>query len=460
MTENNNKFYNVNFNFDDNFKAFAKSYSNVANDPFNEYSLYKLHYYDYFHNKLKTYFENNNIKNAPTKTDNFAFLILISYPDYKIAEFDSIKCIKLFNSNSKNKNKDLDLDLDLEKTDFEYVGSVESNEYESDDNITLYNCICSQKLMNVYFLKNRYSNITFNVGCDCIKCYGLISKNDPNYIIYVMRKNERKKEKAEGLAEGYYENQRAIRCIESNKKKEKKLELDNEKTERRCMKEEDAIRKEFYKYLNKNKYKDANCYLCKKHVIYDQTVRHVKICGSCVSQTKYEKKLLCIKNIKYNNPIKSCINCNILTFQSDLCLVCKTSFQIIDCIDCLDAVVLDINDNEERCSDCKKNIINCIICDIVIYKTNDWKKKCTDCFKESIKNKNITNKCQVCNESFQVSESDKWKDKCNRCFKDSIKNKNKILTNQCEVCKHSFQIDESEKKWKKKCYKCFIKSIK
>ena len=48
MNENNNKFYNVNFSFDDNFKEFAKKYSNVANDPLNEFCLYNLHYYDYF----------------------------------------------------------------------------------------------------------------------------------------------------------------------------------------------------------------------------------------------------------------------------------------------------------------------------------------------------------------------------------------------------------------------------
>ena len=61
MNETDNKFYNVNFSFDDNFKEFAKKYSNVANDPLNEFCLYNLHYYDYFHNKLRDYFENNNL---------------------------------------------------------------------------------------------------------------------------------------------------------------------------------------------------------------------------------------------------------------------------------------------------------------------------------------------------------------------------------------------------------------
>jgi hypothetical protein len=273
-----------------------------------------------------------------------------------------------------------------------------------------------------------------------------------------MRKNERKKEKAQGLVEGYYENKRAIRLIESKKKKEERVEKDNEKEERKSMKKEDAIRKQFYSYLYYNKYKDGNCYLCKKHVIYDQTARNIKICGSCVSQTKYNNKLLYIKNIKYNNPIRCCLSCNILTLQPHLCMGCQPNYKIIDCIDCFERVLLDINANEERCCDCRENIIKCIVCNIIMYKQNNWKKKCNQCFEDSIKNKNITNKCRVCNSSFQVTESDKWKDKCNTCFKDSIKNKN--ITNKCQICNSSFQVDETEKNWKKKCNTCFIKFIK
>lgn len=370
----------TNIVLDEDFKEFLFKQIKTAHDFRGDGHISSLLTYEIYHQQLKRYF-NQKYNKAPTKTDKFAFVLLLTYPETIIKTLTSIKELKLAFNNEK------------EESDFEPFGF---EIHDTNDDTT---CICSHPIQNNHIFINRYSGYRIRVGSDCNERYGLISKNDSKYkstCKKIKEHIERKKEREEGKPEGYYENER-------NKNKESK-----------------RIEKELKK-LNKNKdgikYIHKECIYCQTCGIYNS--KDLRICNKCfIKEQQNEKRkinnlilnavngycLYCENDfISVNNEL--CHNCCIKNIKIQKCKICKTRF-------CGSAI-------DTFCSDCE-NLTECITCKINIYKGDAEKQsnRCSACFRR-FKSKLVLNICECCEDSFEVPETQGWKKYCSiSCLKD------------------------------------------
>lgn len=435
-TQNFNKEDFTNLILDGELIDLALNQIVTAHDPNSPFYLSKLHSYELYHEPLQNYFIKKYNKKTLEKTDNLAFILLLSYPDYMIRSFKNFKDIKLGFHNR------------TEESDFDSIGS------DIDDSWTS-TCICNQRIKTIHTFRNKYSGLSFQIGSDCYTRSGLISKNDPNYkTSYIKKKEakERKREKEEGKPEGYYENER-------KKLKEDKL----------IEKERKILEKELKK-LNKKtpEFKMDSCLFCNKFSIYNSYKSKLCICSTCIPE-KYKKiKVELISNINSKAShliqktniycIDNCCYCEkvfVSIDKKELCNVCIKYWKIKNCKyrNCNVIFCLDIDEDDDYCPNCEEKIIKCTNCSINIYKetANHQYGRCNDCHRRFLENK-ILKECQYCKENFEVYEKDKWRTCCNTCYKVNI------IEKKCPICPNTFKLFRNEI-WRKTCTKCYYKSL-
>ena len=170
-------FDKVSFELNDGFKDIIYRELRVAQDYTSPYNLSIRTEYSIFHVILDNYFKKNDINKKPNKTDYLAWILLLTYPQDKIISFE-----KLTDLNIDFKNKI------SHESDFEIIELLEKGDYMA----TNHTCICSQPIENICRLKNKFSDINIQIGCDCIERYGLVSKTQINEC---KKKNEGQKRK-------------------------------------------------------------------------------------------------------------------------------------------------------------------------------------------------------------------------------------------------------------------------
>ena len=123
---------------DDKFKKFAIKLAIQVQDPNDLYYLTKQSRYDKFHEELRAYFISNYGK-KPTQTDNLAFMLILTYPEKMIGNFDSVVDLNLLFGEQGTKQG--------RESDFEVTGF----DIRDQDDTT---CICNEPLTNVYYFRN------------------------------------------------------------------------------------------------------------------------------------------------------------------------------------------------------------------------------------------------------------------------------------------------------------------
>ena len=248
MTTINNKSNNIyytNIVLDEEFKELI--YKNIKNaqDVFHINYISTLTAYSVYHELLEIYFMKKYNK-SPSKPDKLTFLLLLTYPIHILKTFKSVRDIKLtFRS---------------EQSDFEIFGEKiltknNINEYNNDDfeEGFVNTCICSKGIQNIFILKNKYNDITFQVGCDCIEKNGLVSTEEIKiHKIKVEKLREREKEIINNKPEGYYEKLRQEEKIMKQEEKIMKQENKLMLKENKLMLKEEKISKKMNNILIKN----------------------------------------------------------------------------------------------------------------------------------------------------------------------------------------------------------------
>jgi hypothetical protein len=406
--------YHISYELNE-IKPIIYQHINRAHDDKNPYNLSSITNYDLYHQPLEKFFYNNK-KIKPSMADRLAFVLLLSYPLYKINEFNTITDLKLFS----NKN-----------SDFKVVNFFYSETAECD-------CICSyQQLRNVTLVQNIYSGIRLVVGSECILKYGLISKEEEKILKeLIKRKNESQKEIGENKPFGFYAEKRRL------EKEAKQIEKENKQIEKE--------NKQIEKKINSGKFKI--CYMCNTNIV-DIRNNKLVICNKC-SNTSYNNF------VKKFNPydINDCFNCDKkFISQSNLniflCNNCKKYNKIVKCKMCHDELfMININSNDIYCDMCEKQIFNCIDCNNNFIRTN-LNKRCNDCH-YIYENKLVTSNCYICEETFVKKEKEIWKKKCLLCFQNET---NKINNKECIDCGNNFHFKQNEN-WRTFCSECFKKN--
>jgi hypothetical protein len=465
-----NNIYYTNIVLDDEFKELIYKNIKCAQDVFHQYYLPNLTAYSPYHVPLETYFMKKYNK-SPSKPDKLTFLLLLTYPIHILRNFNSVRDIKLtFRS---------------EQSDFEIFGEKiltknNINEYNNDDfeEGFVNTCICSKGIQNIFILKNKYNDITFQVGCDCIEKNGLVSKEEIKiHKTKVELLREHEKEIMNNKPEGYYEKLRQEEKImiqeEKIIKQENKLMLNEEKISK---KNEQYINKEL-KRLNKNlsgSYLSKKCYFCKSDTIFKST-EIVLLCSKCCSQEQKEKKKIInydIKKIKecskckhyFENKkgifnklcdtcyqLKECINCEKdFNGENDLCLECEIVYKIKKCLLCPFNFIVSHKCNDLYCDECDKTLIKCVDC-----KTDMLKKSCNNTRCEKCHNifvyKIRVKICEYCDDEFEIKEHETWKTCCSECYFDNRK------LETCQDCDEYFKKMKNET-WRTRCGPCYYKN--
>lgn len=401
----------TNITIDEDFKKLIIRVIKRAQDPNSRYYLSKQSTYESYHDELKLYFKKKYNK-KPSQTDNLAFLLLLTYNEKMINNFNSINQLKLAFNNFE------------EESDFNPFG-FEVGQYD-------HTCICNEPICNVHRFQNIYSGMVINIGSICNLRYGLINKNDPNYKSNdkkIKEYKEKQREIDENLPEGFYENKRQQ---EKNKKKDdnifKKLNKLNEKAP--------------------GIYSSRKCYGCESNKIFKVNPKTVLLCSKCCPQTHIEKCRLFIDKIK--SLIKECVSCKQdIISKKLLCPVCVKVYIMKKCKLC-DEDFIDLHkSNDLYCEECDEKIIKCIDCKEDILKNSSNNTRCRICYNRFINNITVK-KCEYCDGDFKVKENEKWKTCCPDCYVD-----NRISV-KCQVCNNDFKKMKNEN-WKKICGPCYSK---
>jgi hypothetical protein len=454
LLNNKPKLDKISFELNDELKEIIYKELKEQNDNdipshISRISRYGLSYrteYSIYHITLDRYFKKKQLKN-PSETDYLAWIILLTYPENKIRNFKNINDL---NIHFKSDN--------LNKTDFEIIEVTKKTE---DDMDTDYTCICSHPIENIYKLRNKFSDITIQVGCECIKRYGLVSKSEINECKKKMNDlKERNKEIEEGKPIGYYkelkENEKLIKNknkLEKEKLKQKKQEEKIKKQEEKLMAIEDTIVKQFM-FINHYK----KCLLCKKEGLYNK-YNKLTVCNKCVnSNNKNKYKIINDSILKNKREYKevSCLNCdkkNVYRYKGIpicFCDLCEKSYKKKKCNLCPNEYIDDINSSDILCNDCDEKSKECLDCDNKFISENEKSIRCNICqYRFSYKLTVIF--CQECNEEVEIKENEKWRKYCSDCFKNNLTYFNCI---KCDVPFKRLTRDT----WRKSCSDCYHKS--
>ena len=455
----------TNIILDDEMKELIIQVSRTAQDPDHQDFLSKQTSYEIYHIPLKNYMVSKYGK-KPTQTDNLAFVLALSYPEYMIHTFNSFADFKLAFNNIE------------EDSDFKPCG------YDVRD-YGLETCICNESLMYIHKFQNIHSGINFNIGSVCNKHYGLISKNDINYKTNETKLKEHKekeRERKEGLPEGFYENERQIKKQERQEKKLLKEQDKQMKIEINLMKKEEKITRKNLELLNKelqklnknnpNSHSSKKCYNCKKDVIFNN-IDKMLLCSICCPQEQKEKIQRVVTKIKYNSKdcskckhkfinekecfnklcnkcydLKECLNCE-LDFKgiTDLCINCQQKWCLEKCKMCPEKFLKYKIVNDLYCLDCDEKLRQCIDCDRDILKPSE---RCYKCHHNFI-NKIMVKNCEYCDDEFEVKKDGTWKTCCSDCYFDNRK------LEKCQDCNEYFKKMKNEN-WRTRCGPCYHKN--
>jgi hypothetical protein len=431
----------------------------------NSYSPFYISFrteYSMYHETLDNYYQNVGRKNKPNKTDYLAYILLLTYSKEQIQNFQEIsdmklEFIKLTKCSSGTTREDINSDFEI----------VDANITTDEDLATNFTCICSKPIENIYKLKNKYTGIMFQVGCDCIKRHGLIGKEDLNKFNEILKiKKDRKKAIEKGLPSNYYEEIRKSnedlklkqKMEKTQAKQLKEQEKLNKKEQKQQQKEEKLMSSEdnyIKKLMNISHFK--NCILCQKEGLYSK-YNQLRICNKCVNNKDKNKIGLINKSvlnigIKYNE--NECTNCIInFTYKYNgtekyLCSICENAYKIQKCTLCPNEFMDNINSNDILCNDCDINAKNCTDCkDKFIFK-NILDVRCSLCLFRFINKINVK-KCQECDEVFECKENQSWKTYCSECYKINL------FSSNCLDCGIIFKKLPNEN-WKKTCKNCYYK---
>ena len=426
LTENN--FNKVSFELNEEFKEIIYK-EIIETQNCSTYNLSNHTEYSMFHDRLDTFFKKHNFKNKPNKTDYLAWILLLTYPIKYIRKLQNISNL---NINFKN-----------EESDFEILELTSETKTEDDIN-TNYTCICSQIIQNIYKVKNKFTDIKIQIGCDCIERHKLVSKTEIDNCKQKMKDiKERNKEKTEGKPDGFYKEQRKNAIEIKNKQKEMKQE-------EKLMKQEDDIVK-----TTIQSYHYKNCLICKKEGLYNKYSIFI-ICNKCVNQeTKNKIRLintLILKN-KREYIYDECCNCEnkfIYMFKNNLryfCDNCEKNKKIKNCDLCYELFMDNINSTDKICDICDKKSKECTNCKHLFISDNKNILICDTCQYRLTYNLIAIN-CQDCNEEVEIKKNENWRKYCVDCFKNNLKYIN------CISCSLPFKRLLNET-WRTKCRDCY-----
>ena len=453
------RFGRVSFNLTDIKELLYKEIKTAHNScsPFyisvrTEYSMY--------HETLDNYYQNAGRKNKPNKTDYLAYILLLTYTKEQIQKFKEISdmnldFIKLTKCSSGTTREDVNSDFEI----------IHANIRADEDLATNFTCICSKPIENIYILKNKYTGILFQVGCDCIKRHGLIGKEHLNKFNEILKiKKDRKKAIEKGLPSNYYEEIRKsneeLKLTQKMKKTQAKQLKEQEKfnkQEQKLQKIEEKLMSTEDNYIKKlmiiSHFK--KCILCQKEGLYSK-YNQLRICNKCVNN-KDKNKINLINNnilklcITYNE--YECMNCTIIfTYKFNgtekyLCSICENEHKIQKCTLCPNDFMDDVNSNDVLCNDCDRNAKNCRDCKNKFISKDGSVVRCPLCLFRFINNINVK-KCQECDEVFECKENQSWKTYCSECYK------NNLYSSNCIHCGIIFKKLPNEN-WKKTCKNCY-----
>jgi hypothetical protein len=444
------------------FKEFVKKTIIIDAQNINsKYYLSNITVYGIYHDQLLRFMQNINPKYKESQTDNLAYVLLLTYPIEMIDSFLSFQDLNLAFQNGK-------------KSDFTDRG-FKCISYENEE-ICLNTCICNERLKNIYVFENNFTNIRFQLGCECVLRHKLLDKNDPNYISngkkikeYRKMEKDRMEEKKRGLPDGFLNLERIRLKEEKQKEKQEKLLLKEKKDKENIDKQ---VFEKNNKLVNQKKgiqYCSNNCQLCNTYCIMDSKNRR-RLCSKCLKKYNHFIMLQKLVMEQFIKTYLFCVCCGkdfiSENIHSQLCKVCDDIYRLDICKLCKKDYIDDkynIAETDVYCLDCDKKSSKCIDCKIV--KFTEY-SRCNDCFKKKANIKNITNNkntytkfkvyCQMkdCDTSFEINECDKkWKKFCDECFKKIKKEKVNCITINCS---NSFVRNDCDI-WKKKCPSCYDK---
>ena len=149
---NGKKFYETSIQLNDiDFKNFVIELSKIAQNSRDVASLSVLKTYEFYLDRFKKFFMRKYEK-KPKKCDNLAFILLLTYPEYKIIEFKSVKDIKIsFND-------------PIGDSDFESTG------FHEGEDIREHTCVCNTNILYVHRFCNKYSGTLSRI------CFSIFDK--------------------------------------------------------------------------------------------------------------------------------------------------------------------------------------------------------------------------------------------------------------------------------------------
>ena len=416
-------------------RANARVYELGHNDTSNYDMMSSRTEYSYYHTILDKHLK----RKSSSEMDYFAFTILLTYTLEKINAFHGWRDLKMYVDDSND-------ETDFELTDV-YVSS------SGDDGPSNYTCVCSHHIKNVYKLTNKDSMTSFQVGSECIKRVGLVSREDLKTHKKLMDvKIERQKEIVEGKPLGYYEELRKHKKDEKDKAKQLKME------ERDIAKQLKIEEKET-RQLDQLKCKGC---ACSKKCIMCNVVRlfksddSLRICNICVKNaSKFEKKK-CVDSLKApKNYIEDkCDGCAKLftychtTVHEYLCNDCKDTHKITKCKLCSRLFVNVKTNNDDTCGECDSKLKFCVGCANTFIPKLDSNIRCNYC-QTRFDNNIIVIKCIDCGIDVDINGFDKkWKKNCSACYKKNLE------SIDCSVCQEPFKRHPTEH-WKTVCKVCY-----
>jgi hypothetical protein len=444
----------ISFELNNEVKEILYKELKIAQDITSMFYLSKRTEYSMYHCKLDSYFKFKNIKNKPSKTDYLAWILLLTYPENKIRQFQKIDDLNIY---FKDEN--------LDKTDFEII---ELYSKLADDIATNNTCVCGTPIENIYKLKNKFTEINIQVGCECIERYGLVSKNEIGECKKKMKEHkERQKEIEEGKPIGYYKEQRENdKLLKDQIKKEKEQQKQNKLNEKIKKNEEKQRQNEEKLMTIEDKFvKNAQitccykkCLLCKRESLYNR-YNKVNICNICVNSKSKLQKYSLNQYIIYNKreyKENECLNCDnkfVYNYKgkiNDFCSACETKYKKTKCKLCSNEFIDNINSFDLYCNDCDEKIKDCFMCKNKYIPKNKFYKYCDLCYYRVNNNLTVIN-CQECDEEVEIKNNETWRKFCKDCFKTNLKFVN------CEQCSIPFKRLLTDN-WRKTCQDCYYKS--
>lgn len=396
-------------------------------DNINYYKVFRTHLYESFHVVLENY-----LKKPPSKTDKFAFVLLLTYSKKQIEAFTSISELNI------------NTIMNSDKSDFQIKRIIRSNY----DNVTNQTCICSQIIENIYEVENKHTNINFRIGCECIKRYKIVSRDELNVFcketkMLKKKQKENNKEIEEGKPIGYYEELRKKEIQVKDKNKHDNL-LKKEKKEKQI---NIQIEQGFKKY--------KKCVLCGKDGLYNSN--DLSMCNKCLNSNnkKYLKKLnkeiIKTKRKYVQDECCECgehfiYNCNNYDIKY-LCDKCNLLKKVIECTLCENIYICDKSMISETCDICDLQQKICKDCNHTYISKEPTTIRCKKC-QYLFANKLSIIKCQDCSINIEIKANETWKKFCSDCFK------NNLINTTCSECSETFR-KLSYEIWRKICINCY-----